>query len=680
MENYKSYAHIYKLIKVDEDHVGAVQAMLAEPEFLTAYQGCVAKGLAPKEVKTLDQLIQIEQIFLQWLLANDQFESAATLLWSEHEFTTEPRQVKLIWRNIRKENRLFLMGAGGMSKTFTACIYCLLDWAADPEWTKVVIMSTNYEHARSNAFGDIVRKYQDAAIPLPGRVIDSWIGVDRKTGMGIQLLAVPPGAQSKGRIKGMRPKRRPVPHPKFGVLARTRWLFDEAEDMPANIWEDIGNIQTSISEKNPHAIKIFCAFNPKNPTSAVGVKAAPPGGYSKIGPTDEEWVAASGWKVVRLNGTLHENWIEGQAAVAAGRKPPERFPGFATYTGMQNTIKSHGADSPVVWSQVYGMYPPEGALNAIIRKATIEENIGTWIFAGPTVKFAGIDPATTGDRPAIAFGRMGYAYGWKDADGKEHKFGSTTITRHNPAAGIPVKANRQITKLVACIDTVFAMQNGRARDIVDQCLKHLTAQGVEPGHVCVDRTGVGDGIHDRLCELFGEEVIGINFSERATNIKVLAESRALPADTYDGIKTEVWYAAAAWLEAGVLKLDKLIDPEVIEELSSRQARIGKGVKIGIESKSDYKIRTGRKSPDLADAALVCLHAMRVGYPEIPGTFSEVTIDQLQQWTATPKVPRVLQPPIQFKPPVVSVEWRADEWDASQESTPIAPAHEWWENY
>jgi hypothetical protein len=139
----------------------------------------------------------------------------------------------------------------------------------------------------------------------------------------------------------------------------------------------------------------------------------------------------------------------------------------------------------------------------------------------------------------------------------------------------------------------------------------------------------------------------------------------------------VWYAASAWLEAGVLRFDKLVDPEAIQELSSRQSRIGKGIKVSIETKPDYKLRTGGKSPDLADGALVCLHAMRVSFPETPGIFSEVTIDQLNRSKNGELMKKVSVQPVKFLPPKLSPEWDNNEGLKPEET--VLSSAEWWEN-
>ena len=110
-----------------------------------------------------------------------------------------------------------------------------------------------------------------------------------------------------------------------------------------------------------------------------------------------------------------------------------------------------------------------------------------------------------------------------------------------------------------------------------------------PSEILVDSIGVGAGVVDRLREL-GAPVRGVN----------VAESPSM-GETYNNLRTELWFKTKAWLEDRSCKVPK--DDELLADLTSIRYSFTSSGKMAAESKDQMRKR-GLRSPDLADA--VCL--------------------------------------------------------------------------
>lgn len=116
----------------------------------------------------------------------------------------------------------------------------------------------------------------------------------------------------------------------------------------------------------------------------------------------------------------------------------------------------------------------------------------------------------------------------------------------------------------------------------------------EGGRIMVDDTGVGGGVTDRLKAL-GCDVVPINFGGKAKDKK-----------KYPDIISEMWFTLSEQINV----IGLLDDNDMLSELSSRNYKYTPDERRKVESKEEYKKRTGRKSPDLADALILCYYTRR----------------------------------------------------------------------
>jgi len=114
------------------------------------------------------------------------------------------------------------------------------------------------------------------------------------------------------------------------------------------------------------------------------------------------------------------------------------------------------------------------------------------------------------------------------------------------------------------------------------------AQG---GKIIIDDTGVGGGVTDRLRKL-GANVIPINFGGKAQN-----------KNKYPDIISEMWFCLADQIKhIGIPR-----DLELMAELAGRYYKYTNDERRKVESKEEYKKRTGRRSPDKADALILAFY-------------------------------------------------------------------------
>jgi PBSX family phage terminase large subunit len=149
--------------------------------------------------------------------------------------------------------------------------------------------------------------------------------------------------------------------------------------------------------------------------------------------------------------------------------------------------------------------------------------------------------------------------------------------------------------------TVFVKRQGLQVTAIETMYKQDTQEVAsrlftfaEGGKINVDDTGVGGGVTDRLRRM-GANVCPVNFG-------------AAPIDKkkYPDIISEMWFNLAELLPTIGLKEDN----ELLAELASRQFRYTPDERRKVESKEEYKKRTGRHSPDRGDSAILCFYQPR----------------------------------------------------------------------
>lgn len=532
--------------------------------------------------------------FLQEALVQGKFDLMAKLLWGD-SIHVDQRFSKKIWDKLPQSSELIVLGGGSVGKSYTAGAWFALDFIQDPLYTSVKVVSVTKSHASTNIFAHLSSFVQKSAIPLGMQITSGWITanpVDKKN--GIQLVAIPKGEKGKGRLQGMHPSPRPS-HPKFGELSRVRALLDEAEEIPEGVHADIDNMLTA--KDGPDRVKVCACANPRYREREFLKRAEPECGWDEADiETYEEWKSKVGFDVLRFDPAKCENVTQKRVI----------YPGLQTYEGYERYLRQEG--SAEYYTMGRGWPPPQGAYPTVMAPYLASRARGAFMFTGGAVTIAAVDLAFTGvDDLVMAVGRFGTAAGYVSA-GQTVKFDAPKV----------------------CLEVfdIFEMTKGdsvsTARDIQHNC----KAMGIRPECLAVDQTGNGKGVYDILKRTFGD-VLGIHYGTKATNMKVLSDDLLAAHDIYSGVNTEMAFAMSKWIEAGFIKFSDKCELENWEdELIDRRYKVV-GEKVRIEGKDEYKARTGRGSPDRADASGMILHLARVRHSLRAFAVTDVKIEQAE---------------------------------------------------
>ena len=96
-------------------------------------------------------------------------------------------------------------------------------------------------------------------------------------------------------------------------------------------------------------------------------------------------------------------------------------------------------------------------------------------------------------------------------------------------------------------------------------------------------------------------MIGVNFSEGASETRIMAEDSGTAKELYDRAQTELLFAVRKFIEFGYMKCAPGLETgELYTNLTGRLYR-PTGNKCKAETKADYKSRNQGKSPDEGDA-------------------------------------------------------------------------------
>jgi hypothetical protein len=545
----------------------------------------MASGVSGKIVLGEKLAKQVVSQYVQSLLNADQFEAAATVLWGEAVYDWRPHSAQETWRCLFEYDKLLIQGAGAMGKTFNAAAWFLLDWMRDPEYTCVKVVSLTEAHAQRNVFAAIKTFYRTALVRPEfegSEDLVKSIQANDDDKNGIHLVAVPKGDSGMGTLRGFHPSPRAKHDKKWGRMSRTHVVLDEAEEVPAGVWEGLQNILSAADTEGAKGrIKIFGASNPKDRTSEFGKRCEPVRGWQTVDcEEDFEWESRDGWHVLRLDAARCENVVKRKIV----------FHGFQTFQGYQ-AYEARGKTAEY-YTMARGWFPQEGIAMGIITPAMMDNAMGNVRFIGPVVPLAAFDLALEGkDQVVCSHGRFGLSDGWTPRSG----------------AFIPWKSPRVVLQLDSQIDFPKKATLEQTKQIMDFCKQ----MKISPNWLCVDRTGNGAGISDALCSLFGKEVLGVNYSWAASETNILGEDTQRANELYSGVVTELIFGLSKYLEFEYLKISPSFANEdlVRQAIARRYKQAGQGL-VRVESKGDFVKRTRQNSPDQLDSLSLLVYLFR----------------------------------------------------------------------
>lgn len=537
--------------------------------------------------------------YLHFLLDYGAPEYAARMLWTTTQFNPEPKSTKEIWNLYDDSSLGLLMGAGSMSKSYSMGVRLFLEWIRDPEWTSIRVIGPSAEHLEENLFSNLVSLHSSARLPMPGTVGELFIGLSRRNQLSaIKGVVIPIGKVKKaGRLQGGKRKPRPEPHPLFGPLSRLFIFLDEFENIPGGIWSDIDNVLSNIQEEGAvEGFKLFGAYNPSNQYDEVAKRAEPPFGWAAFDLDKHfRWKSSRGWDVLRLDGEKSENVVQGK----------EVYAGLQTRAGLETIARnSGGRNSPGYYTMGRGAYPPQGIELTIIPPGMLPKFRGEYIWFDTPKAVGSADLALEGGANAIyTLGKWGRATGIKYPPSLEHPTGHKVMFKD--------RMGQTITRWGAQADQQFIIPKGETVAMKNRLIELNRKAAVRGEFFACDRTGGGAGIADLMKYEWSSQIHAVNYSEGASQEKLMIEDSLTCAEQFERMWTELWFALKSWGEFGYFLINPAMDmSKLAQQLTQRKFRTA-GKKTRVESKKDYMGR-GYSSPDEADSLTLFVHAARKG--------------------------------------------------------------------
>lgn len=486
------------------------------------------------------------------------------------------------------QKELGLSGCASSGKTDFGAVWALVNWFCNPLETKILVTSTSLKEARKRIWGSIREYFQQSAIALPGKLLDSIgqirtfdgkavVGSDK---CGLELVACEESNEKEavGRFIGVKQKR---------VIV----VADELAELTHGILQAYrGNLIA-----NP-----FCQFlgmaNFKSTQDPFGILTEPADGWRAVNVDTSRWKTKWGGVCLRFDGMKSPNLQYQQ----------DKWPIYGRRTYEEH--KKLGENSVQFWRMCRSFLVPEGVADVIYSEAELIAGgaLEPAIFSErPRIRVAAIDPAFTsgGDASPIVFGSLGWGL--------------------NGQMQLAVDEVVRVVEDVTCKDP-FDLQV--ALQFRDECVR----RGVDPSNAAYDATGAGISWGTLVAQNWSSAVLGIKFGGAPSDNYVESAGTMKPAkDVYVNRVTELWYQGKGYVRAGQIRG---LTREIADDLTARHYDVKKDgeTKVVAEPKRDMKARINR-SPDHGDAFLILLDLcrQRLGFYEngkVPPDIAEQEAD------------------------------------------------------
>jgi hypothetical protein len=415
-----------------------------------------------------------------------------------------------------------------------------------------------------------------SSVPLSGYIKQGFVGLDKDDKRSsIAEVAIPPGDDGKARLQGFHPLPRPTPHPKFGSLTRVRGIFDEAEDTAVGLWKGEANMMQNMDDEMH--VSICAMWNPKRRDAMTAVKAEPLGGWENLDERLDEYTSKEGYHCIRLDARKCENVIQKKNV----------YHGLQTYQGFLTLVERGGADADTF---AYGIYPLEVATFQIISPMSLTGRRGRYIWERTPTHLGTLDMAEEGPDRAIY-----------------------TASEYGPAIAFQPELRPQVVfdKVRWCLqmEQQFAIPKQNTILMGAEVIRISRLLHVRPEWFALDCSN-SVTLRDWLKLKWGD-VLGIKWGEAATDIPILEEAPEKASDQFTNVKTEMFFATAAWAEFGYMAFSPAMETsELYSELEGmRYKQVSKTMKR-CEDTKEFKKRFGGKSPDYAASCVMAVHLVR----------------------------------------------------------------------
>jgi hypothetical protein len=481
-------------------------------------------------------------------------------------------------------------GCAGSGKSHTLGLLALLDYLTDPDCTYTCLASTTKQMLEVRSFASVVQYLtylkgnRTFAVPfrylrqprmeiVPANVNDEDLPNLKHKIVGV---AVRQGTveQARGNLQGV--------HTRY-----VRLLLDELSAMPPAAMEARHNLAQCFD------FKLVGACNPESLYDQAGQFSVPKSGsWSEVDLDTDKWESQYGM-VYRFD-----------SFKSPGLEDPDKYfflPNKKTIDRMLQQ-NAYNQDAPQVWTMLRAFPAPQGMERTVITEAMVSKygmmDTATWKKM-PT-KIAGFDPAFT-------------------ADGDNAKLVTANV-------GFDERGIRTL-----CFDKLHHLQIKASDErpvleqLVDQVVGIMLEEGISIQHLGVDDSGtqsVADAIEMRIAK---GKVYRTSFSSRAPEVPVSIANETPASKKYRDTATWTHFLIYEYALRGQIRGMPI---DAVQQMCRRRLQ-PKARLIAMESKDDYKQRTGLGSPDDADACAICAAVARMVLGLMPGS---------SEWQKSDKAP------------------------------------------
>jgi len=469
-----------------------------------------------------------------------------------------------------EEEFIVLLGAASCGKSHTVGMLAVLDFVADPAHTYTALASTSVPMLKLRSMASCVETlrllrqnpYFSVAIkeaPSQTAIInaaDEEGGSDASLKASVRGIALGEGNEAKGvaRLAGV--------HDYY-----TNIILDESSNLP----EAAAKARINASAGTRH-FRFVSMTNPvdRNDEATRFCEPLHELGWASVDRDTESWRS-------RFGLVLHFNAMNSPAMVEPDGE--KKYPFLLNRKRIDTYIREAGGNTEdgMLYRMLYGFPAPRGTALTVLT----DSDINTFNLAEPATfdtrgagitRVASLDPAFTGP------GGDGAAFRWAEVGYDRH---GRYVMDLKPVELAPISA----------VDPEPA-----AYQVVRYVLKRLRELNISVSSLAVDDSGT-QSVAAIIQKESGIIPIACNFSTRATE-----------PEKYRNVVTEIWYWVQALARGYQLKG---LDPKTAHQFCSRHFKNATRPQA-LESKPEYKKRTGLRSPDEGDCtALLTLAARRI---------------------------------------------------------------------
>lgn len=520
------------------------------------------------------------------------FKNIIDLLWN-----CKGSSRRIIWntwtermlRAMVKYRYVALAGCGSSGKSDAAAAFSLVEWLVAPTETLCLITSTTIAGAKLRVWKSVTElwnaleaRWESEGRALPGKMLSSGNnaqikGVDINgkfsAALGLSIVAADTSADQAAskKLKGLKA-------PAEG-RGRLRLIADEMPDLGRSVYvAAIGNLNANAD------FKCISLGNPRFKMDPFGEISEPSreGGYNSVTSADESWDTDVG-VCIRFDATKSPRMTE--------KNGDKLYPWMPDQQYIDQIRNKFGEDSAEFWSQVRGMWPPDGLDNSIWSEGELmlseADKIGKWDNPNKVFKISALDiPYTSGgDRAVFIWGECGMENGVRKLRILGVKVLSEGITEET-------------------FEGQFSADDGRAMSSnlhLIQQFKSLNMElGITPRRAGFDATAGGKIFSGWVTADWKPGCRAINFGGKPVERTIEFDE---DSSDYGNRVAQLWCQPKPLIrERQIVGIPREVSMELCQRKFAPKRTSGK---LWIESKDEMKNRTG-DSPDLADAFVILI--------------------------------------------------------------------------